>query len=442
MTVTAIYGMHWGDEGKGKIIDLIAPEYKIVVRFAGGDNAGHTVVNELGETALHLIPSGIFTNALCVLGNGMVINPYSLNNEMNKLKNKGVDFSDRLYVSERAHLILPYYIDIEEQLDKKLGVGTTKKGIGIAYMFKAQRTGIRVCDVEDPDTFRKRVKIHSDQYNLDLNPDEVLDNTAQVLGEIKKDTKVIDTVPFFRDYSSADILVEGAQGLLLGIDSGTFPYVTSSDPSPNYANAGCLGLPAIDKTVGIMKGPYVTRVGHGPFPTELGTEKDLEGVKKGEEELTEKDIELMSSGDSTATGKYLRITGWEYGATTGRPRRCGFLDLVASKYSKAVARPDAIVLTKMDVGDELPEIPICTAYGLDGNVVTDFPAKISDLERCVPIYDKRIQGWLEPTRGMTDYDKLPGSTRELIRFLGNELAPVEMISTGRERNKYIDMGLL
>lgn len=287
MTITAVVGAQWGDEGKGKIVDLLAEKYNIVARWNGGNNAGHTVITDDGKTlAFHNIPSGMrHKQVINVIGNGEVVNLQSLLEEIENLRSKGVEVTpDRLVLSESAHLILPYYTEIEKRQEATRQIGTTGRAIGPAYTFKPDRTGIRVLDLLDSGkSFLQNVRHHAEEHELRVNPEELLDLQRSLLEQLKQYLKIEDTVEFFRKNKGANILLEGAQGILLDVDAGTYPYVTSSNPIPGGAYAGCLGIPTIDNVLLVMKAGYVTRVGHGPFLTEMGTEKDIESVRKGEE---------------------------------------------------------------------------------------------------------------------------------------------------------------
>ncbi len=450
MTVDAVYGVHWGDEGKGKIIDTMIEQgnYSVVARWNGGDNAGHTIVTEqFGKVALHLIPSGILHKGVInVMGNGEVINLQSLVDEIEMLRGKGVEVTpERLLLSDRSHLILPYYKDVEKSKEETRKIGTTGRGIGVTYMMKSDRVGVRVVDLLDGGTkFVEKVKIHAEEHKIEVDPHKLLESQRNLLKELERSLKIGDTVDFFSRRRGADVLLEGAQGLLLDVDAGTYPYVTSSNASPNGAYIGCMGIPRIDRVIGVMKAAYITRVGGGPFPTELGTELSIADARNGKEILTDSDTTKVKEGDSTTIGKFLRINGGEYGTTTGRPRRTGWQDIVATKYSLDVAgRPNdfssMIVLTKLDVADGLDNLKVCTGYGVDGTVLSRFPTDTARLERVEPVYE-HLTGWGE-TRGLRSERDLPQNTRNYIRFLESRLGVhVAMISTGPDRNDIMDMG--
>lgn len=454
MTVTAVFGVHWGDEGKGKVIDALLEHerYNIVARWNGGDNAGHTVVtDEFGKVALHLTPSGILhKNTINVIGNGVVVNLQSLVDEINGLREKGIVVTpDRLVLSDRAHLILPHYLDVEKRKEVTRKIGTTGRAIGIAYTLKPDRIGVRVCDLLDSGSyFKDQIAKNVEENGLNLNPETVLEHQRALLKKLLEYLRIENTVYFFQRNSGADILLEGAQGVLLDVDAGTYPYVTSSNASPAGAYTGLLGIPRIDRLIGVMKGAYITRVGGGPFPTALITEDEIdevaEDIKRSDwEELTSNDLIGTKQGDRLSIAKYLRVKGHEYGTTTGRPRRTGWQDLVATKYALAVAgvgtnQADVeLALTKLDVGDSLPEINICLSYKRGGVESEEFPSSISLLEEVDPIYEKQ-KGWEKPTNGVTRYRALPSMTRMLIDFLEDDLnVPVRIISNGPSRREII-----
>jgi len=421
VAVIVIVGGQWGDEGKGKIIDLLAEKAKIVARFSGGDNAGHTVINPYGEFRLHLIPSGIFNpQAICIIGNGVVINPAVLLGEIDDLRNHGVDTS-RLFISDRAHLIMPYHIlldALEEERRNKGALGTTRRGIGPAFADKVARLGIRAGDLLDKDTFRGRLSAALEFENIiltkvyqvsPLSLEEIYDQYCHY-GE--------QLAPFIRETSSIIreaatkgefVLLEGAQGALLDTDFGTYPYVTSSSP---LAGAGCIGAGLgprqIDRVVGVFKA-YSTRVGAGPMPTELKDE----------------------------TGDFIREKAHEYGATTGRPRRCGWFDAVAGRFSVQINGLSDVALTHLDIYDGFPSIKICTAYKFNGDVLTSFPRDVAILEKCQPIYEE-LDGWQETISGIRNFKKLPVRAHNYISRLEDLLScPINLVSVGPERRQII-----
>ncbi|NWF78110.1 MAG: adenylosuccinate synthase [Chloroflexi bacterium] len=422
MAVIAVVGGQWGDEGKGKIIDLLAEKAKLVVRFSGGDNAGHTVINPYGEFRLHLVPSGIFNpQATCIIGNGVAINPAVLLKEIDDLQNHGIDVS-RLFISDRAHLIMPYHTlldKLEEERRSKGAIGTTLRGIGPVFADKVARLGIRAGDLLDKDVFLTRLKSALELKNLILT--KVYQVSPLSLEEIYQQYCHYgeQLAPFIRETSSIIrqaaikgelILLEGAQGTLLDPDFGTYPYVTSSSP---LAGAGCtgtgLGPRQIDRVVGVFKA-YNTRVGAGPMPTELKDE----------------------------IGDFIREKAHEYGATTGRPRRCGWFDAVAGRFSVQINGLTDIALTHLDIYDGFPSIRICTAYKLKGEVLTSFPSDVAILERCQPIYEE-VDGWQESISGIRSLKKLPVRARNYMSRLEDLLScPISLVSVGPDRRQIIE----
>jgi adenylosuccinate synthase len=421
VAVVVIVGGQWGDEGKGRIIDLLAEKAKIVTRFSGGDNAGHTVVNPYGEFQLHLVPSGIFyPQVTCIIGNNVAINPAVLLEEIDNLHNHGVDTS-RLVISDRAHLIMPYHILLDELEEKRRGrgaIGTTLRGIGPVFADKVARLGIRAGDLLDKDTFRSRLSAALEFKNTILtkvyqvSPLSLEDVYQQYCHYGDQLTPLIrETGSIIREAATKGelVLLEGAQGALLDPDFGTYPYVTSSSP---LATAGCigsgLGPRGIDRVVGIFKA-YNTRVGAGPMPTEL---KDK-------------------------TGDLIREKAHEYGATTGRPRRCGWFDAVAGRFSVQINGLSAIALTHLDIYDGFTSIKICTAYKFKGEVLTAFPSDVAVLEKCQPIYEE-VDGWQESISGVRNFEKLPVAARKYMSRLEELLScPISLVSIGPDRRQII-----
>ncbi len=421
MPVIAIIGAQWGDEGKGKIVDLLAEQADMVMRFSGGDNAGHTVVNQLGKFALHLVPSGIFSpKAVSVIGNGVAVNPRVLFDELDGLRQRDVDTS-RLFISDRAHLVMPYHIlldGLEEEARGGKAIGTTRKGIGPAFADKAARLGIRTCDLLDRDVFRERlhaVLAHKNTlltkvYNVaPLSEDEVYREYCRY-GEILA-PHICDTTLLLEKAinEGKQVMLEGAQGTLLDPDFGTYPYATSSSP---LAGGGCLGAglgpTRIDEILGIFKA-YCTRVGGGPMPTEL------------EDEI----------------GASIREGGHEYGTTTGRPRRCGWFDAIAAKFSTRVNGYTQAIITRLDVLDTLPAIKICTGYELNGEKIDYFPASAATLEKCRPVYEE-LPGWQTPISDIRDFEQLPSEARRYLSRLEELIAcPTSIISVGMRREQTI-----
>ncbi len=411
----AVLGAQWGDEGKGKIVDLLTPRFAIVARYQGGHNAGHTVYVGGAKFILRLIPSGILHPGItCVIGNGVVIDPQALFTEVDELTRYGIDVDNRIVVSDKAHLILPYHRDLDLLSEARRGerkIGTTSRGIGPAYEDKIARRGIRVGDLRDPAALEQVVRDNVNARNR-LVQETTMDWRA-VLDDLLRLGKRLE--PWVRDVSlmlddarraGQSILFEGAQGTLLDIDHGTYPYVTSSNASIGGVCTG-LGLPpkAIDGVLGVVKA-YTTRVGEGPLPTELGGEM----------------------------GHRLREGGNEYGAVTGRPRRCGWYDAVAVRYGVRINGLDALALTKLDVLDGLDQIEICTAYRCGARTLTEFPSDSTQLAACEPVYES-MPGWKAPTRGVRRFADLPEAARRYIARLEEVSGvPAAIVSTGSERD--------
>jgi adenylosuccinate synthase len=421
MSVTAVIGAQWGDEGKGKIIDLLAEKAKVVVRFSGGDNAGHTIVNAYGEFKLHLVPSGIFhASAACVIGNGVVINPAVLLEEIDHLRKHGVDTSN-LHISDRAHLIMPYHIlldKLEEERRGKGAIGTTGKGIGPAFADKTARLGIRICDLLDKEQFRARLgsvlefknAVLTKIYNTQPLPlEDIYQQYCQYSERLAPFIK--DTTYMLNQMLSQNmpILLEGAQGTMLDPDFGTYPYVTSSSPLAAGSSLGSgISPKAINHVIGVFKA-YTTRVGGGPMPTELKDE----------------------------TGNLIREQAHEYGATTGRPRRCGWLDAVAGRFSVQVNGLTSIALTRLDVLDIFSAIKICTGYKVAGHTLDHFPSDLATLEKCQPVYEE-LPGWQAPIGAIRNRKQLPRQAQRYISRVEELLScPVSIISVGAERERAI-----
>lgn len=421
MSVIVIVGMQWGDEGKGKIIDALTEEADIVVRYQGGHNAGHTVVINDEKFILHLIPSGILrSDKLCIIGNGVVIDPEALINEMDGLKKRGINVEGNLLISNAAHIILPYHVILDNISEKtgKVKIGTTGRGIGPAYTFKAQRTGIRVSDLLEPLYFKERLKnnlyevnfLLKERHGLDgIDLEEIHEKYMSYADKLKpyiSDTEIVinDAIDKKRN-----ILLEGAQGTLLDLDHGTYPYVTSSHPVAGGACVGAgIGPTRITGVYGVLKA-YTTRVGEGPFPTEL----------------------------TDNLGKRLRERGGEYGATTGRPRRCGWLDMVTLRHSVMVNGVNGIIITKLDILDGIDKIKICIAYRYRGELIENMPKNAEILSLCEPVYIE-MDGWNDMTTGIKDYLKLPLNARRYLEKIEEMLGvPVVMISTGQKREQLI-----
>ena len=421
MSNTVILGAQWGDESKGGTTDFLAATANIVARYQGGDNAGHTVVVGEEKYVLHLIPSGILRpNIVNVIGNGVVINLETLFSEIEHLEGRQVDVNtDNLKISSRAHLIMPYHRIVEswDDFSSGLKLGTTARGIGPTYSDKMNRhAGIRVADLLEFDLFRKKIDFNFDVKNYALSQiGESIDKDA-LLEEYYEYAQrlapyVIDTPEFFSDAlkSGKRMLFEGAQGTMLDIDFGTYPYVTSSNTSVGAVCTGLgVGPQAIDEVLGVSKA-YVTRVGSGPFPTEMPPDVDEE----------------------------IRRIGNEYGATTARPRRCGWLDLVALRHATQINGLTHLALTKFDVLDHLNEILICTAYERNGQTVSSFPTSLSVLEECKPVY-QAMPGWKQPLSQVRSPDELPTNAKKYITYVAEFLdVPVALISVGKERSETV-----
>jgi len=423
MAVVAIIGGQWGDEGKGKVVDFLAEKADMVARFSGGDNAGHTVINPYGEFRLHLVPSGIFrAHTTCIVGNGAVVNPPVLLGEIDNLQEHGIDTS-HLFISDRAHLIMPYHIlldGLEEERRGGKALGTTRRGIGPAFSDKIARMGIRTGDLLNKDAFRSRLSSILEFKNAvlcevygksPLSVDEVFEQYCHYGDKLRPFIR--DIGPIIREAirNNELILLEGAQGTLLDPDFGTYPYVTSSSP---LAGGGPLGLGispmAINRILGVFKA-YITRVGSGPMPTELKDE----------------------------VGELIRRKANEYGATTGRPRRCGWFDAVAARFSAEVNGFTELALTHIDTFDGFPSIKICTAYRLDNEMLDSFPSDIAVLEKCQPIYEE-LSGWQGPIDGIRDFAQFPSEARRYLARL-EELVrcPINLVSVGSRREQMIEV---
>ncbi len=421
MKTVVLAGMQWGDEGKGRFVDYLAARADVVVRYQGGNNAGHTVEIGTDQFKLHLIPAGIFYKGkLNIIGPGVVVNPLALVEEMDDLAGRGIDLSG-LRISDRAHLVLPYHA-LEDSLSERArgdaDIGTTKRGIGPAYTDKAERSGIRVCDLVDEDTFpellRRNVERKNRQFYMLYGNDGV--DYSEVLEACQAAAKrlapyVTDTIALLHDElrQGRKVLFEGAQGTLLDIDLGTYPFVTSSHPTTGGVCAGAgVGPTAVNGALGVVKA-YTTRVGKGPFVTELLDEK----------------------------GEAIREKGHEYGATTGRPRRCGWLDAVILQYAARVNGITHIAVTRMDTLGGLGKVMICTGYRKDGRVVTDFPARLKDLDGCEPIYEE-LEGWTDAISHIRRFEDLPEAAQAYIRRVEQLTGvPVALIGVGANREQTI-----
>ncbi len=422
MSVVVVVGAQWGDEGKGKIVDLLSGDFDVVARYQGGANAGHTVIIQDKKYVLHLIPSGILHEKTeCVIGNGVVIDPVALVEEIRLLEDMGVKIQGRLWISQKAHLIMPYHklldsVSEEQEGDKK--IGTTKRGIGPAYVDKANRRGIRIVDLLDRASFEAKLRRNIATSN------EVLEkiyghlplDVDAIVEEYLKFDEIID--PYIKDVSvylqntieaKKSVLLEGAQGTLLDVDHGTYPYVTSSNPTSGGACLGVgIGPTKITEVMGVIKA-YTTRVGEGPFPTELNDDM----------------------------GDTLRREGQEFGATTGRPRRCGWYDAVIARYAVRVNGIDSLAITKMDVLDKLETIRVCTGYRYKEKLLKEFPTDAHILKNCEPVYED-LPGWQSDTSSARSWEELPKVARDYLQYLESITgAPVKIVSIGSKRSQTI-----
>ena len=424
MSNIVIVGAQWGDEGKGKVVDFLSEKADVIARYQGGNNAGHTVVIKNEKFILHLIPSGILRKGkTCIIGNGVVVDPASLIEEIEKLKGRGVKVDKNLLLSKNAHLIMPYHMAIDRESERCRGnknIGTTGRGIGPAYADKMARRGIKVVDLLHPSTFREKLSVNLPDINFLLEKRyrvsgfKIEDICRAYMGYAKKLAAYIaDTDIIINEMISQkrNVLFEGAQGTLLDIDHGTYPYVTSSN---SIAGGACTGLGVgptkISKVLGIAKA-YTTRVGSGPFPTEI----------KG------------------ALGEEIREKGGEYGATTGRPRRCGWLDIVVLRHAARINGLTGVAVTKLDVLDGIKTLKICTSYKHKGKIYNEFPKEISIIEGCTPLYEE-VKGWSASTVGITDFGKLPHAAKAYIRKIQSLLGvEIQLISTGQKRDEIIQI---
>jgi adenylosuccinate synthase len=417
-----IVGAQWGDEGKGKIVDVLSSNFDVVARYAGGHNAGHTVIIDGKKFVLQLIPCGILrAGSLSVIGNGVVLDPFAFMKEVNALRAAGVTVDGNLFVSNRAHVILPYHRMIElgaENAPGRVKIGTTSRGIGPTYEDKMARRGLRVADLLDKKLMRTHIEnacrekntIAHALFNSDpLDPDQMYEDysaVADLVAPFVADTGLMVNKAI---RNGKRVMFEGAQGTMLDIDHGTYPFVTSSSATSGGAVIGT-GVPptAISTVIGITKA-YCTRVGEGPFPTEIHDE----------------------------LGEVIRKKGNEFGAVTGRPRRCGWIDLPLLRYSNMINGTGWLVVTKLDVLDELAKIPVCVGYKIDGKETEEIPAQDSGFKKIEPIY-REFDGWQTSTEGIVDHDKLPAKAQEYLKFVQKETgAKIAMVSTGPDRDQTI-----
>ena len=421
MAIVGVVGGQWGDEGKGKVIDLLAQQAGVVIRSHGGNNAGHTVVNEQGKFALHLVPAGIFNpSTTCVIGPGVVLDPGILLEEIDTLKQRGVDTSG-LVISNRAHMVMPYHLLLDRLQEEHRGaarIGTTGRGIGPAYADKVAREGVRVGDLLDLDTFRVKLERALSVKNAilkgvyDQSPyafDVLFDAFTGYAGRLRPYVKETGPIIFEAVRQNQSILLEGAHGTMLDADHGTYPYVTSSSPTVAGLCLGAgIGPTLLTDAVGVFKA-YATRVGGGPMPTEL----------------------------SDATGDSIRARGYEFGTTTGRPRRCGWFDAVAARHSVEVNGFTSLAITKLDVLDELADVKICTAYELDGRQIDFVPADAEELARCEPVYESHT-GWQSLISGARKAQELPPAAARYVARLEDLLGvKADIISVGASRAEVI-----
>jgi len=421
MATRVVVGTQWGDEGKGKYIDMLAADSDFIVRFSGGNNAGHTIVVEGVKYALHLIPSGILHKGkTCILGNGVVIDPAVLLKEMKELNEKGVS-TDNLLISGRAHVIMPYHKELDVLQEKFRGdasLGTTKRGIGPAYSDKTDRCGIRMCDLIDDEVFAEKVKENIIIKNLIIekvyggkgfDADNIIEEYSEYAKMLKK--HVVDANAVIHDAleDGKNILFEGAQATFLDLDFGTYPFVTSSNPIAGGVCTGAgIGPVYIDEVYGVLKA-YTSRVGAGPFPTEQDNE----------------------------IGDTIRELGWEYGTTTGRPRRCGWLDAVMIRYAARVNGLTGLAINHVDTIGKFEKIKLCTAYKKDGVQTTSFPASLKELAKCEPVYET-FDGWNEDISGIRKYEDLPANAKRYLERI-EELVGVKIkfVGVGKEREQTI-----
>jgi adenylosuccinate synthase len=417
----AVIGAQWGDEGKGKVVDYLASSFDYTARYAGGHNAGHTVIFNGHRYVLQLIPSGILREGRkAVIGPGTVVDPIALVAELENLKKSNIDVRGRLFLSNRAHVIFPYHREMDKAAETARGaakIGTTSRGIGPAYEDKMARRGIRVCDLMDSDRFREKLErvvaeknaISSAAYGHPLETEGLADQYLEIAEHIRE--FVVDSTIVLNDAldKGESVLFEGAQGTMLDIDHGTYPYVTSSNATSGGASPGLGVAPTrLTGVVGVTKA-YTTRVGSGPFPTEM---VDLDADE-------------------------VRTRGNEFGAVTGRPRRCGWLDLVVLEYAKILNGIDSLVVTKLDVFDAQPQIQVCTGYRYKGRPLKEMPPDVETLGQIEPVYET-LRGWLKPTSAIREVKDLPGPAREYLNFISDHLqAEIGMISTGPERDATI-----
>lgn len=421
MAIVGVVGGQWGDEGKGKVIDLLAQKSSVVVRSHGGNNAGHTVVNDQGKFALHLVPAGVFNSrTVCIIGPGVVLDPAILLEEIDTLQKRGVNTSN-LLISNRAHLVMPYHLLFDRLLEEQRGasrIGTTGRGIGPAYADKVAREGLRTGDLLDLNSFRQKLERVLSAKNTALtcvygqepySLDALFDAFSGFAAKLRPYIRETEPVIFEAVKKGQSILLEGAHGTMLDADHGTYPYVTSSSPTVAGLCLGAgIGPTILSDAVGVFKA-YATRVGGGPMPTELKDEM----------------------------GDHIRERGGEFGTTTGRPRRCGWFDAVAALHAVRVNGFTSLAVTKLDVLDDLDELKICTAYNLDGRPIDYVPADPGDLDRCAPVYET-LPGWKVSVEGAREMRALPRAAAAYLERLQELLGvPVDMVGVGASRDQII-----
>lgn len=424
MSSTVIIGAQWGDEGKGKVIDILAEKADVVVRTQGGNNAGHTVTANGKVYKLRLIPSGVlYSEKMCIIGNGVVVDPKGLLEEIDTIIAQGLTI-DNLKISDRAHIVLPYHKILDELSEKARGkeeIGTTKRGIGPCYMDKVERTGIRMCDFIHPEIFKEKLfnliqkknDIITKIYGAEpLNAQDIYNEYIQYAEKLEKFVDDTSVLVYNSIKEGKQVLFEGAQGTLLDVDLGTYPYVTSSHPISGGVCTGVgIGPTLINECIGIVKA-YTTRVGKGPFPTEL----------------------------SDKMGEYIREKGGEFGTVTGRPRRCGWFDAVIVKFAVRVNGLTSVVVNKLDTLTGIPKLKICTAYRFNDKILNNFPASLEDLAKCEPIYEE-LDGWNEDITNVRRYEDLPENAKKYIDKIEKICdVKVSMIGVGPDRDQNIYIG--
>ena len=419
MSVTVIVGSQWGDEGKGKITDILAEKVDLVVRYQGGNNAGHTLVVGENIFKLHLIPSGVlYPNCTCIIGNGVVLDPEVFFQEIETLKTQNVFVtSDQLKISANTHIILPYHKLLDSKQESQLDhakIGTTGRGIGPCYTDKISRRGVRVQDLRCKDRLRKIIQKRQWETvfpDLDFTVEDVVDRLYDI-GQ-KMDPFVIDSALYINKAidEGKNVLMEGAQGTMLDVDHGTYPFVTSSNPVSGGACVGAgIGPTKINQVIGVTKA-YVTRVGEGPFPTELNDKQ----------------------------GEHLRRQGGEFGTTTGRPRRCGWLDLVALRHAVRVNGLTQLTLTKIDVLDGMKTLKVCNQYKTPTGIIDEFPLDLDEFAECEPIYEE-LPGWDEDISQLTNFDDLPQTAKEYVNYISEKAGiQIKMVSVGTRRRQTIHL---